>query len=109
MQGAQSGVSVIVFSDNIRNMLHIRDYNDFHTEYPNIPVSFQTNGGIMHDRFIVLDFGFPDERIFHCGASSKDAGVNKMTVITELVDISVKTLFHNVITQLLQNPSLSLR
>ena len=31
-------------------------------------------GGIFHDRFIVLDYGTVDERIFLCGASSKDAG-----------------------------------
>ena len=31
-------------------------------------------GGIFHDRFIVLDYGTADERVFLCGASSKDAG-----------------------------------
>ena len=31
-------------------------------------------GGIFHDRFIVLDYRTADERVFLCGASSKDAG-----------------------------------
>jgi len=29
-------------------------------------------GGIFHDRFIVLDYGTTDERVFLCGASSKE-------------------------------------
>ena len=72
-------------------------------------VNFLTTGGIMHDRFIVLDFGTPDERMFHCGASSKDAGVSRMTAITELMDAAVRTSFHNVVTQLLTNHPLTLR
>ncbi len=69
------GVAVTVFSDNLRNHLHASDHADFQTEFPSIQVSFITTGGIMHDRFIVLDYGEADERIFHCGASSKDAAV----------------------------------
>ena len=39
-------------------------------------------GGIYHDRFIVLDYGTIEERIFLCGASSKDAGA-RVTCIVE--------------------------
>ena len=39
----------------------------------------------MHDRFIVLDYGEKNERIFHCGASSKDAAVKLTTAISELM------------------------
>lgn len=109
LKDIQTGVSVTVFSDNTGNRLHLRDYTDFQTEFPGIVENFLTTGGIMHDRFIVLDFGTPDERMIHCGASSKDAGVSRMTAITELMDAAVRTSFHNVVTQLLTNPPLTLR
>lgn len=46
-----------------------------------------------------------DERIYHCGASSKDGG-NKVTTITAVTDGAV---YHPVIEQLIQNPPLTLR
>ena len=109
LKDVQAGVSVTVFSDNTGNRLHQRDYVDFHTEFPGIAVSFLITGGIMHDRFIVLDFGMPDEEMYHCGASSKDAGVSRMTAITELTDDAVKMSFHAVIAQLLNNSPLVLK
>ena len=83
LQGTQSGVAVTVFSDNNGNRLHLSDYSDFQVEFPSIPITFITAGGIIHDRFIVLDYEEPNERIYHCGASSKDAGVKRVTAITE--------------------------
>ena len=109
LKDIRTSVSVTVFSDNIGNRLHKRDYVDFHTEFPAITVNFLTTGGIMHDRFIVLDFGTSDEKMYHCGASSKDAGVSRMTAITELTDDAVKASFRAVITQLLNNSPLILK
>ena len=108
LQDVKRGVSVIVFSDNLGNKLHASDYADFQTEFPHIPVAFRTTSGIMHDRYIVLDFGTAGERIFHCGASSKDAG-KKMTSITEYTEKDVKAAFHTVVNKLLTNPVLNLR
>ena len=45
-------------------------------------------GGIFHDRFIVLDYGTADERVFLCGASSKDAGA-RITSIVEDYGIAI--------------------
>ncbi len=42
------------------------------------------------------------ERIFHCGASSKDAG-NKVTTITEVSD---RQVYHPIVDALLLNPVL---
>ena len=109
LQNVQSGVSVIIFSDNYRNFLHLRDYNDFHREFPEITVSFQITDGIMHDRFIILDYNTEDEKMYHCGASSKDAGVNRITVISELSYAGVKAAFHDVVNKLLMNPVLTLQ
>ncbi len=40
-------------------------------------------GGIFHDRFIVLDYGTAYERVFLCGASSKDAGARITSIVED--------------------------
>ena len=40
-------------------------------------------GGIFHDRFIVLDYGTADERVFLCGSSSKDAGARITSIVED--------------------------
>ena len=59
LQSVAPGVAVTVFSDNLGNRLHASDFADFRAEFPGIPVTFTTAGGIMHDRFVVLDYGDP--------------------------------------------------
>ena len=61
-------------------------------------------GGIFHDRFIVLDYGTADERVFLCGASSKDAGA-RITIIVEDYRIAK---YNSVIAGLLKNSPLVL-
>ena len=108
LKSAKDGIDVIVFSDNLSNLLHASDDQDFHREFPNIHISYKRTEGIMHDRFIVLDFDTVDEKMYHCGASSKDAG-DRMTAITEFRDEATKSAFHSVIQRLLRNRTLRLR
>lgn len=109
LQTVKPGVRVTVFSDNLRSQLHLSDYMDFQTEFPAIPVGFVTTGGIMHDRFIVLDYGEPEERMFHCGASSKDAAVKLTTAIMEIMSSDMKAQMHVLIDRMKQNPALTLK
>ena len=44
-------------------------------------------------------------RLFHCGASSKDAG-KKITTITEIKEVSI---YKDTINNLLANPPLTLK
>ena len=108
LQDVKPGVKVTVFSDNTGNKLHASDYADFQTEFPNIPITFKITGGIIHDRYIVLDFDTDGERIFHCGASSKDAG-KKITSITECTEMDVIAALNKVIHNLLENTALVLK
>lgn len=107
-QDVKPGVNVTVFSDNLRHQLHLNDYADFHVEFPAIPLTFITTGGTMHDRFIFLDYDEPDERIYHCGASSKDAAVKLTTAISELTSEDIKTHLHVLIDRMKTNPPLVL-
>ena len=105
---AQGGVEITIFSDNVRNYLYRDDYEAFKAERPDVKIEFITTRGVMHDRFILVDYGEKGERIYHCGASSKDAG-KKVTVITEVVSDLAKRSMRVVVDALMRNPKLVLK
>lgn len=92
-------INVIIFSDNVGNKLSKIEYNDFHKQYPDISITFKVTNNMVHDRFIIVDYGLNTERLFICGSSSKDSG-NKITTITEwgdhkIVEFLMINLFNN--------------
>ena len=97
-------VEIKIFSDNINNGLRKAIYDDFCKEYSGIQVELRQTCGCFHDRYIFIDYGTEDEIIYHCGASSKDAG-NRTTSITTISD---KINYSKVIKKLLGNPVLLL-
>lgn len=107
LQDVQPGVTVTVFSDNRYNKLSLGDFQDFQQDFPNIQIDFIQTLNKVHDRFIVLDYGTANERIFHCGASSKDAG-KRIMAITEFAEGTAKDMIHDVIKGMLTNPQLML-
>ena len=105
LKNSPTGVDIILFSDNVgNNKLHNIEFIDFCKEYPTVNLSMKKTGGIFHDRFIVLDYGTADERVFLCGASSKDAGAR----ITSIVEDYGVSKYAPVIATLLKNPTLIL-
>ena len=105
LKNSPTGVNIILFSDNVgNNKLHNIEYADFRKEYPTVKLSMKKTGGIFHDRFIVLDYGTADERVFLCGASSKDAGAR----ITGIVEDYGTAKYNSVIAGLLKNSPLVL-
>ncbi len=105
LKSAPSNVDIIIFSDNIRNMLRLSELQSFQNEYPNVRLSFQKTGGKFHDRYIFLDYKCRTEKIYHCGASSKDAG-NKITTISKSDN---NALYYPMVDDLLLQPALILR
>ena len=105
LKNSPVGVDIILFSDNVgNNKLHSIEFMDFCKEYPTVKLSMKKTGGIFHDRFIVLDYGTADERVFLCGASSKDAGAR----ITSIVEDYGTEKYNSVIAALLKNSPLVL-
>ena len=105
LKNSPAGVDIILFSDNVgNNKLHNIEFMDFCKEYPTVKISMQKTCGIFHDRFIVLDYGTADERVFLCGASSKDAGAR----ITSIVEDYGIAKYKSVIAALLKNSPLIL-
>ena len=93
------GVSVQIFSEQYgRTRLTESMLADFRAARPDVELDdVRTTGNIFHDRYIYLDFGTDSEKLFHRGASSKDAG-NKITTIMQLEDIVVyRALFERLL------------
>lgn len=69
----------------------------FQNEYPPLRIKPNTD---CHDRLIVLDYGEKTELVYHCGASSKDAG-KKLCAINQITETAI---IHPVIDKLLSLP-----
>ena len=102
---AKKNIDITIISDN-KGYCPLRqaEYNDFLTEYPGRTISFISSDNKAHDRYIVLDYGTKTMRLYHCGASSKDAG-KKITTITELKETEI---YKDTIRLLLTNAPLVL-
>ena len=104
LKSVPENVDVIIFSDNVNNILRLSEYRAFHAEYPNIRLSFQRTGGKFHDRYIIVDYKQPSEQIYHCGASSMDAG-RRITTISRSDNAA---LYYGMIEELLRERELRL-
>lgn len=97
----KTGVHVILFTENgfgrSRDVLTLSEVTDFNREYPTIQIKPNPD---CHDRFIVLDYGTKMEKVFHCGASSKDAG-KKVCAINAIENTA---MVHPIFDALLLNP-----
>lgn len=94
------GVEVVLFTENGkggRGFLTNSLVKDFENEYPTIRIKPNPD---CHDRLIVLDYGEETERVYHCGASSKDAG-KKLCAINQITETAI---IHPVIDRLLSLP-----
>ena len=95
------GVSVQIFSEQHgRTRLTENMLADFRAARPDVELGdVRTTGNMFHDRYIYLDFGTDTEKLFHCGASSKDAG-NKITTIMQQEDIAgYRALFERLLRE----------
>ncbi|MBR1635871.1 MAG: ORF6N domain-containing protein [Lachnospiraceae bacterium] len=105
MKDVPEKIKIIIFSDNMGKSLTRLEYEDFVKEYPHVGIEFRKTDGKFHDRFIILDYGAEMEKIFQCGASSKDAG-RRITTINRM---TLKEIYHPMTDRLLQNEVLVLR
>ena len=93
----KTGVNVIIFTENgfgRQGFLTTAVVTDFNKQYPTLSAKHNQD---CHDRLIVLDYGLKSEQVFHCGASSMDAG-KKLCAINSISDTS---LIHPVIDKML--------
>ena len=94
----KAAVEVILFTENghgKKGFLTTAVVNDFINQYP--PLRIKPNPD-CHDRLIVIDYKLPTEQVYHCGASSKDAG-KKLCAINKIEN---NRIVHPVIDNLLK-------
>ena len=104
MKNSKDDVEIILFSDNVGKGLHSTEYSDFCKQYPNCKIKLKQTGKRYHDRYIVLDYSTEQEKIFHCGPSSKDGGMR----IGSIVEIREREAYHALVDELLKMPGLEL-
>ena len=76
------GIQITIVSDNVsRNPLQ-PEYVEEYKEETGINLMMKPSNNRCHDRFVLIDYGTDNEKIYYCGSSSKDAG-HKATIITE--------------------------
>ena len=103
---SKANVKLTIISDNKgKPPLRKSEYADFLLENPGRNIDFFTSAKKAHDRYIILDHNTKDTKVYHCGASSKDAG-KKITTITQIKDISN---YGEMVKDLLNNPTLVLK
>ncbi len=95
-------IKITIFSDNKNKTMNSSFVDDFKKD-TNIELVLKENK-TFHDRYIVLDFGYKNEIIYHCGTSSKDSG-NSGTTIDIQSDIF---MYKSPIIKMLDNKELDL-
>ena len=81
LKAAKENIDIVVFSDNVaRDSVDEQALADFNKEY-NRNIKIYKNDNIFHDRYIITDYTYPNEAIYHSGSSSKDAGNKASTIV----------------------------
>jgi len=101
LRNVHEGVSILIASD-LYGRTSVTDdmLNDFRAAMPGVLIDKVSAAHKFHDRYILVDFKTKSEKLYHCGASSKDAG-NKITTIVRLDDIDA---YRNMFEELLEQP-----
>ena len=85
LRNVRKGVSILIASDRYTRLTDDM-LNDFRAAMPGVSIDKVSAAHKFHDRYILIDFKTKSEKLYHCGASSKDAG-NKITTIVQLDDV----------------------
>ena len=95
LRNVRKGVSILIASDRYTRLTDDM-LNDYRAAMPGVSIDKVSAAHKFHDRYILIDFKTKSEKLYHCGASSKDAG-NKITTIVRLDDIDAyRNMFEEV-------------
>ena len=100
LRNVPKGIAIWIFSDFYGKTRITEDMlADFRAARPDVSIDVKPALHKFHDRYIFVDFKAKGEKLYHCGASSKDAG-NKITTIVQLEDIEgYRPMFEELWTQ----------
>ncbi len=99
LRNVRKGVSILIASDRYTRLTDDM-LNDYQAAMPGISIDKVSALHKFHDRYILVDFKTKSEKLYHCGASSKDAG-NKITTIVRLDDVDAyRNMFEELLSRL---------
>ena len=102
LRGIAKGVSVSIYSEEWGDeRITPAIKADYEKARPDISLKINRPSRKFHDRYLFLDYGLPNEKLFHCGASSKDGG-NKITTIMQ---IECPEMYHPIVEELRKVPA----
>ena len=97
LRGIAKGVRVQIFSEQWGDeKITPAIKADYEKARPDVSLKIDRPNRKFHDRYMFLDYGLPSEKLFHCGASSKDGG-NKITTIMQ---IECPVVYHPIMDDL---------
>lgn len=97
LKSSKEDVEITIISDNVaRNRLEAEYLEDFKNDIGR-EISIFPSDHRFHDRYIVIDYKKDNEKLYHSGPSSKDAG-NSITTITTLNDYE---FYHQIISSII--------
>ena len=101
LRNVHEGVFILIASD-LYGRTSVTDdmLADYRAARPDVSIDKKPAMHKFHDRYILVDFKTKSEKLYHCGASSKDAG-NKITTIVRLDDVDA---YRNMFEELLEQP-----
>ena len=89
-------ISVQIFSEELNGKITPEIKADYEKARSDVSLDVRKPTRKFHDRYVFLDYGLPNEKLFLCGASSKDAG-NKITTIMQ---IECPEMYHPIVEEL---------
>ena len=97
LRGITKGVSVVIYSEEWGDKRITPAIKaDYEKARPDVSLDVRKPTRKFHDRYVFLDYGSRSEKLFLCGASSKDAG-NKITTIMQ---IECPEMYHPIVEEL---------
>ena len=96
LRGIAKNASVQIFSEELNGKITPAIKADYEKARPDVSLKIDRPNRKFHDRYVFLDYGTRSEKLFHCGASSKDGG-NKITTIMQ---IECPEMYHPIVEEL---------
>jgi hypothetical protein len=96
LRGIAKNASVRIFSEELNGRITPEIKADYEKARPDVSLKIDRPNRKFHDRYVFLDYGTRSEKLFHCGASSKDGG-NKITTIMQ---IECPEMYHPIVEEM---------
>ena len=96
LRGIAKNVQLTIYSEEWGDGITPAIKADYEKARPDVSLKIDRPNRKFHDRYVFLDYGTRSEKLFHCGASSKDGG-NKITTIMQ---VECPEMYHPIVEEL---------